>query len=312
MRPRRDDLAAPSRVVLRQHEHGRGELGQRLGERVDGVGQLLDLRRASARRRVTKPSPTRCASSSVCRAANRVVERRSRGRGPSARGSARTPSKPTRAPSTLAWKSHRSVRDQYSSSPVTLPVATSSSRPREPLAIWSTVKVEVLDPLVEGRRCWSAGRRRTSPAPPASAACSPRRAAGHRSFSIRCQPVHFWPGSRSASRASIFGSRSPNDSATVSIRSQWTRAVGVERAGRVVVAGLVRRRRTPASWPAAGRSGPGRTRRSWRWPASTSCLVVRARTAGVLAGLGDREVGADAVADHARLAGGEVRPGRAR
>ena len=46
---------------------------------------------------------------------------------------------PTRAPSTLAWKSHRSVRDQYSSSPVTLPVATSSRRPREPLAIWSTV-----------------------------------------------------------------------------------------------------------------------------------------------------------------------------
>ena len=43
---------------------------------------------------------------------------------------------------------------------------------------------------------------------------------------MRCQPVHSSPDSRSASRLSIFGSRSPNDSATGSIRSQCTRATG--------------------------------------------------------------------------------------
>ena len=41
----------------------------------------------------------------------------------------------------------------------------------------------------------------------------------HSCFSMRCQPVHSVPGSTSASRKSIFGSRSPKDSATGSMRS---------------------------------------------------------------------------------------------
>ena len=85
-----------------------------------------------------KPVSVFCASSSACSSAKRVVSVfASSGSDCSTIGF--TPSKPTRAPSTLAWKSHRSVCDQYSSSPVTLPAATSSSRPREPFAIWSTV-----------------------------------------------------------------------------------------------------------------------------------------------------------------------------
>lgn len=40
-----------------------------------------------------------------------------------------------------------------------------------------------------------------------------------RDFSSRCQPVHFWPSSRPSSRTSTFGSMSPKDSATGSVRS---------------------------------------------------------------------------------------------
>ena len=45
-----------------------------------------------------------------------------------------------------------------------------------------------------------------------------------RSFSSRWYPVKGSPSSTTSSRPSIFGSRSPNDSATGSIRSQGTRA----------------------------------------------------------------------------------------
>ena len=48
----------------------------------------------------------------------------------------------------------------------------------------------------------------------------------HSACSIRWYPVHSVPGSTSLTRASIFGSRSPNDSATGSIRSQYVRETG--------------------------------------------------------------------------------------
>ena len=105
------------------------ELGQRLGQRVDRVGQLLDLGLRSARRRARSRRPRACSSSSVCSAANRASSSSASSGSLLPPAPAARPSKPTRAPSTLAWKSQRSVCDQSSSSPVTLPVATSSSRP---------------------------------------------------------------------------------------------------------------------------------------------------------------------------------------
>ncbi len=108
----------------------RGQLRQRLGQRVHRVGERLDVRGRQRRRRRRTRSPA------LLRVEQRLqlgeARRRSacRARRPCAGAAAEGPRTPTRAPSTLAWKSYRSVRDQYSSSPVTLPVATSSSRPR--------------------------------------------------------------------------------------------------------------------------------------------------------------------------------------
>ncbi len=59
-----------------------------------------------------------------------------------ASATSRSTSNATFAPSTFAWKSHRSVCDQVSSSPVTLPVATSSSSSFAPFAIWNAWNVK--------------------------------------------------------------------------------------------------------------------------------------------------------------------------
>ena len=63
-------------------------------------------------------------------------------RGPRAEAAASSTSNACFAPSTFAWKSHRSVCDQISSSPVTLPVATSSRSSLAPLAIWNAANVK--------------------------------------------------------------------------------------------------------------------------------------------------------------------------
>ena len=65
----------------------------------------------------------------------------------------------------------------------------------------------------------SAAGRRTCPCP----WCCWRPTAPSRSGA---SPVHSVPGSTSLTRASIFGSRSPKDSATGSIRSQYVRGTG--------------------------------------------------------------------------------------
>ncbi len=52
------------------------------------------------------------------------------------------------------------------------------------------------------------------------------RPSTQRSFSRRWKPVNFMPSSTTSSRPSIIGSRSPNDSATGSIRSHGPRATG--------------------------------------------------------------------------------------
>ena len=201
------------------------------------------------------------------------------------------------APSRLARKSTRSVWLKISSSPVILPVATSSSSSLAPLAMDVALMVAVgafsLE-LLQGP--WSAGRHR-SPCPWSSWST-------HSDFSMRCQPVHFWPSSRSASRRSIAGSRSPKLSATGSMLSQPKRDGAYSCLGLGDVAGLDRRgelRRSPRWWPrpACGRT-PGRPRplRLPRRPGSASGGVR-----------GDGQRLADAVADLARLAGDLVRAG---
>ena len=191
---------------------------QRLGQRVDRVGELLDLvvgelvvgHEAVALPLLRRAAPAARRSGSVSSSASS---------GSFSSTTAATHSKPTRAPSTLAWKSQRSVRDQNSSSPVTLPVATSSSRPRRAVGdLRRRCSRASCDPLVERLGVGEQVVGVLGPLGRRSAAGSPRRAAGQRSFSMQVPAGPLLAlGSRSASRASIFGSRSPNDSATVSI-----------------------------------------------------------------------------------------------
>ena len=121
------------------------------------------------------------------------------------------------APSTFAWKSHRSVCEYRSSSPVIFDAATSSSRLLAPLAICA---------VCSGTLCTSPCSR--------SVLASSRSAIGvaplvvlstQSSFSSLWKPSHVDAGT-SPARASISGSRSPKLSATGSTRSYGSRVVG--------------------------------------------------------------------------------------
>src|SRR6188472_4565956 len=114
------------------------QFGQGLRQGVHGIRQLLDLRLTELVVGLGAITfPLRVEQCLHGRELSAIWLSRA---GSLSRSRGRSPLKATSAPSILAWKSHRSVPDQYSSSPVTLPVATSSSRPRDPSAISSARK----------------------------------------------------------------------------------------------------------------------------------------------------------------------------
>ena len=120
----------------------------------------------------------------------------------------------------------------------------------------------------------------------------------HSAFSMRWKPVKSCPGSWSPSRPSMSGSRSPKLSATGSIRSQWRAGHRVQRLGAGDVAGLDGGDERRRLLQQRGGLGSARTAGSRRRPGPGT----RPRAScGGLAGDGQRR--ADAVADHAGLAG---------
>ena len=147
-------------------QHRRGQLRQRLGERVDRVGELLDLARASARRRSGSRRRRAGASSSVLQGGE-AARRGSRELGVLA----------ARARGSSTSKAFAGAVDvglevpQVGARPVLLLAGDLAAwrppraGPREPLAIWSTVKSRSHRCAVEGPGVRRAGRRRRSRAP---------------------------------------------------------------------------------------------------------------------------------------------------